>query len=340
MNVQERTTAQAPTLADVYTARARIRPHLAPTPLLAAPALAEYLGLEVRLKLETLQPIGAFKVRGGVNLVAAIDQGAEPKPRGFVSASTGNHGQSIAYAARLYGYPAVIHAPENCNPYKAAAMRRLGAEVVLSGRDFDDARELAERAAEQRGFRYVHSGDEPLLIAGVGTATLEIMEEWPAVDAIVVPLGGGSGACGAVLVGKGIKPALEVIAVQAAGAPAFYNSWKHGRLETTETADTFAEGLATRVAFDLPFRMLSGGLDDIVLVSDREIEQAMVVLLRDAHLLAEAAGAASTAAVGQPQLRARFNGKRVALIVSGANVTPETLQHVLNQRLSLAATSQ
>src|SRR5436309_15963538 len=118
-----------PTLADAFVARDRLRPYLRPTPLVAAPALAEALGLEVRLKLETLQPIGAFKVRGGVNLVAAIQQGAEPRPRGFITASTGNHGQSIAYAARLFGYPAVIYAPEDCNPYKAEAMRRLGAEV-------------------------------------------------------------------------------------------------------------------------------------------------------------------------------------------------------------------
>jgi threonine dehydratase len=323
----------APTLADCFAARARIRPHLPPTPLVAAPALSEHLGLDVRLKLETLQPIGAFKVRGGVNLVAAIEQGAEPRPRGFITASTGNHGQSIAYAARLFGYPAVIYAPQDCNPYKAEAMRRLGAEVVLVGPDYDTAREAAERAARERGFRFIGPIEEPL-VAGVATASLEIFDEWPEVDAIVVPLGGGSGAAGACLAGKRIRPTLEVIAVQAAGAPAFYNSWKSGRPETTERVETFAEGLATRVAYDLALRLLHGTLDEVVLVSDAELERAMVDLLRHAHVLAESAGAASTAAASQSALRARLAGKRVALMVSGANVTPETLRRVLDSQLT------
>jgi threonine dehydratase len=326
-------TANPPTLADVFTARARVRPYLHPTPLVAAPALAAHLGIDVRLKLETLQPIGAFKVRGGINLIAAIHAGAEQKPRGFITASTGNHGQSIAYAARLFGYPAVIYAPEASNPYKVESMRRLGADVVLTGPDFDAAREAAEAAAEERDYRYVEPANEPLLISGVATAALEIIEEWPEVDAIVVPLGGGSGACGACLAGKGIKPDLQVFAVQATGAPAFYNSWKSGQLGSTERVDTFAEGLATRVAFELPLRILRGALDDVVLVSDREIQRAMVDLLRHAHVLAEAAGAASTAAVTQPSLHDRLAGKHVALVVSGANVTPETLKTVLDAQL-------
>jgi threonine dehydratase len=326
-------TVQAPTLTDIFRARVRIQPFLRPTPLVAAPALAEYLGIDVRLKLETLQPIGAFKIRGGLNLVGAIHEGAEPRPRGFVTASTGNHGQSIAYGARQFGYGAIIYAPQAANPYKVEAMRRLGAEVVLVGPDFDTAREAAEAAARENGFRYVAPADEPFLVAGVATATLEILETWPEVDAIVVPVGGGSGACGAVLAGKGIKPELRVFAVQAAGAPAFYNSWRSGRLESTDRIDTFAEGLATRVAFGLPLRVLQDTLDDVILVSDRALQRAMVDLIRHAHVLAEAAGAASTAAVTQPALRARLAGKRVALMVTGANVTPETLRWVLSQEV-------
>jgi threonine dehydratase len=322
----------APTVADVFAARARIRPYLQPTPLVDAPALAEHLGLDARLKVETVLPIGAFKVRGGINLVAAIEHGAEERPNGFVTASTGNHGQSIAYASRLFGYPAVVYAPEDCNPYKAEAMRRFEAEVTLTGRDYDDAREAAENAARERGYRYVPP-IEPLLISGVATATLEVLEQWPEVDAIVVPLGGGSGACGACLAGKGVKPTLEVIAVQAAGAPAFYKSWKSGQLETTDGVQTFAEGLATRVAYELSLRLLRGALDDVVLVSDAELERAMVELLRHAHLLAEAAGAAGVAATRQPVIRERLAGKRVALMVTGANVTPETLRRVLETQL-------
>src|SRR5262249_20433480 len=156
-----------------------------------------YLGLDVRLKLEVLQPTGAFKVRGGINLVAAIHGGAEPRPHGFVTASTGNLGQAVAYAARLFGYPAVVYAPENSNPLKVTAIQQMGADIVRVGRDFDAAREAAETAAHARGYRWVHAANDPLLIAGVATASLEVVEAWPDVDVIVVPLGGGSGACGA-----------------------------------------------------------------------------------------------------------------------------------------------
>jgi threonine dehydratase len=324
--------ADTPTLADVFAARARLRPHLMPTPLVESPALSESLGLDVRLKLETLQPIGAFKVRGGVNLVGGIEEGAEPRPRGFITASTGNHGQSMAYAARLFGYPAVIYAPEDCNPYKAESIRRLGAELVLTGPDFESARQAAEAAAAERGYRYV-GPIEAGLVAGVATATLEILETWPEVDAILVPLGGGSGAAAVCLAGKGIKPGLEVIAVQAAGAPAFYRSWKSGRIETIDRIETFAEGLATRTAYALSLKLLRGALDEVALVSDDELERAMLALLRHAHVLAEAAGAASTAAAAQPAIRERLAGKRVALMVSGGNVTPEGLKRVLDAQM-------
>jgi threonine dehydratase len=322
-----------PTLGDVFLARERLRPYLRPTPLVAAPALAEALGLDVRLKLETLQPIGAFKVRGGINLVTALAEGGEPCPSGFLTASTGNHGQSIAYAARLFGFQAVVYAPERSNAYKIAAMRRLGADVVLGGADFEAAREAAEAASRARGYRYVHAANEPLLYPGIATMALEILEDWPSVDAIVLPLGGGSGACGVCLAGKGIRPDLTVIAVQAAGAPAFHNSWQSGQLEHTERADTFADGLATRQAYVLPLQILRAALDDVVLVTDAEIEQAMVALLRHAHVLAEPAAAAPIAALAQPAVRERLAGKRVAVIVSGGNVTPETLRRVLNAQL-------
>jgi threonine dehydratase len=324
---------QLPTLADVFVARERLRPYLRPTPLVAAPALAAALGLDVRLKLESLQPIGAFKVRGGINLVAAIAEGQEPRPAGFLTASTGNHGQSIAYAARLFGFPTVVYAPAESNPYKVAAMQRLGAEVVLGGADFEAAREAAEAASLARGYRYVHAANEPLLYPGIATAALEILEDWPAVDAIVLPVGGGSGACGVCLAGKGVKPGLTVIAAQAAGAPAFHDSWRSGRLEHTDRADTFADGLATRTAYAVPLQLLRGALDDVVLVTDAEIARAMVALLRHAHVLAEPAAAAPIAALAQPGLRGRLAGQRVAVLISGGNVTPETLQEVLNREL-------
>jgi threonine dehydratase len=195
---------QMPTLADVLEARRRISPHLRPTPLFGYASLDELLGAEVFVKHENHQPVGAFKVRGGVNLVSQLS--ADEREQGVIAASTGNHGQSIAYAARLFGVAATICVPEGANPVKVASMRGLGAELVVHGLDFDDAREHCERLAGEDGHRYVHSGNEPLLIAGVATETLEILEDQPEIEVIVVPIGGGSGAAGACIVTKAVKP--------------------------------------------------------------------------------------------------------------------------------------
>ena len=244
---------QMPTLADVFEARRRISPHLRPTPLFGYAGLDELLGAEILVKHENHQPVGAFKVRGGVNLISQLS--AEERERGVITASTGNHGQSIAYAARLFGVQATICVPEHANPVKVASMRGLGAELVFHGRDFDDAREHCEQLASEHGYRYVHSGNEPLLIAGVGTETLEILEEQPQTDVIVVPIGGGSGAAGACIVAKAINPAIRVIGVQSDAAPAAFRSWQARRL-VEDKMETFAEGLATRTAFELPQQIL------------------------------------------------------------------------------------
>ena len=213
------------TLDDVLAARERIAPHLRPTPLYRYAALDELVGAEVFVKHENHQPVGAFKVRGGVNLVAQLDP--DERRRGVVTASTGNHGQSIAFAARLFGVRATICVPEQANPVKVASMRGLGADLVFHGRDFDDAREHAALLGERDGLRYVHSGNEPHLIAGVGTETLEILEAEPGIDAVVVQIGGGSGAAGACVVAKALGEAA-VIGVQSNAAPTAYRSWREG----------------------------------------------------------------------------------------------------------------
>jgi threonine dehydratase len=183
---------ELPVLADVVAARERIEPHLRPTELRSYPALSSLVGTEVWVKHENLQQTGAFKVRGGINLVSQLD--GDERESGLIAASTGNHGQSIAYAAQLFGARAVICVPIGANPVKVSAIEALGAEVVFHGRDFDEAREHCERLAEEHGYRYVHSGDEPDLLAGVATATLEILEAQPSIDTIIVPVGGGSAA--------------------------------------------------------------------------------------------------------------------------------------------------
>jgi threonine dehydratase len=313
-----------PTLADVLDARRQIAPYLAPTPLRSYAALDELLGAHAFVKHENHQPTGAFKVRGGVNLVSRLTP--EQRERGVVSASTGNHGQSIAYAAQLFSVPATICVPEGANPLKVAAIEGFGATVVHHGRDFDDARVHAEELARTNGSRYVHSGDEPLLIAGVGTGALEVLEQEPCIDTIVVPIGGGSGAAGACVVAKAVNPAIRVLGVQSSAAPAAWQSWHEGRL-VESTMETFAEGLATRTAFALPQRILRESLDEFVLVDDDAIRAAQRTLIETTRTLVEAAGAAALA--GAVALRERIAGRRVALVASGGNVTREQLLELL-----------
>jgi threonine dehydratase len=307
-----------PTLADVLDARRQIAPYLRPTPLYGYPALDEVLGTTALVKHENHQPVGAFKVRGGVNLVSRLSP-AE-RDAGVLAASTGNHGQSVAYAARLFGASATICAPEGANPVKVASMRGLGAEVVLHGRDFDEAREHCDALARERGGRYIHSGDEPLLIAGVGTEMLEILEEEPRVDVVFVPIGGGSGAAGCCIVAKTASPTVRVVGVQSEAAPAAYRSWKEGR-PVEDVMETHAEGLATRVPFALPQQILGRLLDDFVLVSEDEIRAAQRTMIETTRNLIEAAGAAPLAAALAQ--REELAGKRVALVASGGNASPQ-----------------
>src|SRR6266508_1544506 len=234
-----------PTLADVLEARLRISPHLRPTPLYSYSTLNDLLGAEVFVKHENHQPVGAFKVRGGVNLISQLS--ADERERGVIAASTGNHGQSIAYAARLFEVAATICIPENANPVKVASMRGLGAELVFHGRDFDEAREHCEQLASEHSYRYVHSGNEPLLIAGVATETLEILEEQPRIDMIVVPVGGGSGAAGACIVAKTINPAIRIIGVQSEAAPPALRSSSH-RGSSGSRSTTSSSSATTRSA--------------------------------------------------------------------------------------------
>jgi threonine dehydratase len=319
-------TLHPPALTDIFAARLRIRPHLDPSPLRSYPAIDRLVGAQVWVKHDNLLPTGAFKVRGGVNLMSRLD--AATRARGVIAASTGNHGQSVAFAARLFGVSAIICAPEGANPVKVEAMRDLGAEVLLVGRDFDDAREHCERLAAEHGYRYIHSGDEPDLIAGVATHTLEILEERPDIDLIVVPVGGGSGAAGACIAAKSIRSEIEVIAVQSAAAATAHDSWR-ARKSVERPNTTVAEGLATRTAFELPQRILRDMLDEFVLVTDDELMAATALMIEKTRTLVEPAGAAPLAAALSPAVRARLAGRNVALICSGANISPAQLRLVV-----------
>jgi len=326
---------QAPTLADVYAARERVYRVVQPTPLMRHPLLAAETGLDIRVKHENHNPTGAFKVRGGMNLIGSL---SASERRGVITATTGNHGQSIALACQRDGVPCTIVTPVGNNPEKNAAMRAFGAELVEFGRDFDEARERVEQLQHDRGLRYVHSANEPLLIAGVGTYALEIFESQPDTDAILVPIGGGSGACGCAIVRTGLGSRAQIIGVQAARADAFTRSWNATRQArgsgggavrvVGDKADTFAEGMATRVTFDLTFEILTQQLDAIVTLIEDELAEGVRLALRATHNLVEGAGAAPLMAA--MKLRDRLAGKKVVCVMSGGNIDRATLTRILN----------
>jgi len=315
---------EVPTLVDVLNAKSKIKHYLPKTPLIKYDNLSEMISAEVFVKHENHLPTNAFKIRGGINLISQLSD--EDRRKGVISASTGNHAQSIAYSSRLFGIKSTIVMPANANPLKVEATKRLGANVIQYGKDFDEAREFAEKIALEQDIRYVHSANEPLLIAGVATLTLEIFEDLPDVNAIILPIGGGSMASGCCIVSKTINPKTKVVGVQSSAAPAAYLSWKEGRL-VSDKMETFAEGLATRVGFELTQKILRMYLDDFILVSDDEIKKAILLLIEKTHNLVEAAGAAPLAALIKS--KEKFEGKKVALVTSGANISPSQLKQIL-----------
>jgi threonine dehydratase len=313
-----------PTFSDVLLAQRQIRPYLQRTPLHSYPALNDFIGTEVFIKHENYQPVGAFKVRGGINLISQLSDGE--RTRGVIAASTGNHGQSIAYAARLFGVKARIVVPEKANPGKVAAMQGMGAEVIFHGTVYDESQLHCEALAREHGYRYIHSGNEPLLIAGVATETLEMLEDEPGLEVIIVPIGGGSAAAAACIVSHTVNPSLRIIGVQAEASPAAYESWRQGQLVEVPNR-TMAEGLATGRAFELPQRIMKQLLKEFMLVSEEELLQAVAWYIERAHTLTEGAGAASLALAYR--LRDELKGKKVGLVCSGGNISLHQLKMAL-----------
>lgn len=317
-----------PTLADIVAARANVYRFLKPTPLRQYPVLGELIAADLWIKHENHNPTCAFKVRGGIHLAAGLTK--EERAAGLYTASTGNHGQSIAFGARAHGVKATIAVPEGANPGKVRAIRDLCGEVVFHGKDFDTAREWIAAVAAENGGRFV-SVTEEVLIEGVGTYALEILDDLPEVDTIIVPVGAGSGACATAIVAKAINPDIEVIGVQSAQAPAMQLSWSRGQLIEAKM-ETFAGGLATRVPFQNTQDIMRDLLDDFVLVDDRAIGQAVVLAIEHTHNLPEPAGAAALAAA--LQLKDRLQGKSVVVIMSGGNLSLSGLRQLLAHEAS------
>jgi threonine dehydratase len=328
---EERAGAEAPeavrepSFVDVLAARRVLERYLRPTPFYESHSLGAKLGLRLWVKYENHQPTVAFKVRGTLNKVLSLT--GEQRDRGVVTASAGNHGQGVCYAARLQGIRATVVVPERANPDKVEAMRNLGGEVVPWGRDFDQADQRARELERERGFVYFHAANDPWIIAGHGTVGLEMLEEEPDLEVLVVPLGAGGLISGVALAAKTLNPALQVIGVQAKDCAPYFKSRIEGRMTDVDSADTFAEGLASRHPTVLPFRMIDRLVDEIVVTSEEEMRRAVVLLLEETHNLAEGAGAAGTA--GVVTLRDRLAGRKVGTILSGGNLTRRQLEEAL-----------
>jgi threonine dehydratase len=316
----------AVTFSDVLDARRVLAAHLPATPAWHYPVLDARVGATVWVKHENTQPVGAFKVRGGLVLLASLTP--QERARGVVAASTGNHAQSVAYAARAFGAPCTIVMPEHANPVKAAAVRALGAELVLRGAVFDECCEIAEKLAVSTGARFVNSGEEPLLIAGVATAALELFEVAPRLDALFVPIGAGTGAAGACITAAAVAPQCTVIGVQSAQAPSAYESWREHQM-IDRPNKTAIDGLSTGHPFALPQAIMREHLHDFLLLDDVDIHAAQHLLLTAAHTLAEGAGAAALA--GLLATRDQYAGATVGVICSGGNASEAELATVLTR---------
>jgi len=324
-------TAWPITLGDVEAARARLRPHLPPTPLRSYAALDEAVGagMRVLVKHENFQPTGAFKVRNGLSALTALSR--ERRARGVVAATRGNHGLGLAWAGRRLGAPVTVCVPLGNNPEKNTAVRALGARLVEEGHDYDESVASAERLVREEGLHLVHSTNDPTVVAGAGTLTLEMLEEEPGIEALVFSVGGGSQAVGGLTVARARRPGLPVYAVQAAGASAIHDAWHLGRPVSKPSADTFADGLATRNTYPFTFGALREGLAGFVTATDAEIAAGVRLLLSTTHTLVEGAGAAGLA--GLLKLRDALAGKTVGIVLSGANIDRDTLVRVLTGQL-------
>ena len=315
--------ADVPTLRDVFAARSNVYRYLKPTPLHSYSQLNDATGLDLYVKHENHQPTGAFKVRGGLNLAAGL--ATAKRSAGLFTASTGNHGQSIAFAAQAYGMNATIAVPEGANAAKVAAMRGFGAEVIFHGADFDTSREWVADLANSRGGIFVGPTDKPL-ICGVATFALEILEELPDVDVIIVPVGAGSGVAGTAIVAKSINPKIQVIGVQSAQAPTQQLSWKAGA-PVCGPMTTFVEGVATRVPFENTQAIMRKYLDDFVLIDDADTKHCMRLLIEHTRNLPE--GAAGLPLAAAIKLKDRMVGKKVAIDFCGGNLAIDSLRSLL-----------
>jgi threonine dehydratase len=310
------------TLADFQEVRARIAPHIKHTPLISSQQLSERTGFDMRLKAEMFQRVGSYKIRGPLNKFALMPD--EQKKRGVVCSSAGNHAQGVALAAKIHGIRAVVCMATNATPAKIAATKGYGAEVVLHGNIWDEANEKAKELVRTEGLTYVHPFDDEQLIAGQGTLGLEIVQDLPDVDVVVVPIGGGGLISGVSMALKSHNPKIQVIGVESSDGPAMQQSIKAGKLETIECR-TIIDGLRVRRAGELNFSVVQRFVDDIVALPDRDIFEAMIWVMERCKLVVEGAAAAPVAALLHGLIKAK-PGARVVAVLSGGNINLDQLR--------------
>jgi len=306
-------------LAEAIKAKKAVYQHLIPTQLMHYSGLSKLIDAEVYVKHENHNPTGTFKVRGGINLMHHLKR---EKRQGVITFSTGNHGISVATTASWYGLKATVVVPENNNEAKNRKIRETGAELIEAGKTFEEASQVVERIVSERDHYYAHPANEPHLINGVGTEFLELVDELPDVDAVVVPIGAGSEAAAAVTVLKSINPNIEIYAVQAQCSPAAYLSWKSGAITSADNT-TFAGGFATGVGYELPFEIYKDNLADFVLLSESEITEGIALAGFYTQNLVEGAGGSTIAAA--IKLKDQLRNKRVVLQFSGCNASAEEI---------------
>jgi len=314
-------------LDELAAATAVVRAFVPPTPAYAWPLLRKRLGAEIIVKHENHTPTGSFKARGGMVYVDSLRRDARSTPKGVVTATRGNHGQSVAVAAVRNGLPCIIVVPEGNSVEKNAAMEAFGAELLIAGSDFDESRVVAAAVEHERGYHLIpsfHSG----LVKGVSTYAQELFASWSDIDTVYVPIGMGSGICGLITVRDLLGLETEIVGVVAENAPAYAMSIDAGRPVGTATASTFADGMACRDPQVEPFGIISRGAARVVTVSDDEIADAVRILYSDTHNLAEGAGAAALAAIIKEHSQQAC--KRLGMILSGGNIDAPVFQKILN----------
>jgi len=315
-------------IKNIHEAAKVLKDLIVRTPIVFSPVLSERTNAQIFLKLENLQLTGAFKIRGALNKISGLT--SSERKRGVITASSGNHGLAVSYGAKVFDLEATVYVPKNPNLEKLAAIKALGARVIQVGKDYEEAYREAIETQGKTGAVFIHAFDDPAIIAGQGTIGLEVLQDLPEIDTLIVPVGGGGLISGIAAAAKGMKPEIRVVGVQSMGAPAVYESWKRRRIVKKESVETIADGLASRHPGDLTFQMIQKYVDEMFLVTDSQICQAILFLARKLHIIAEPSGAASLAALlfkYKPSVK-----ERIGTIISGGNISGELLKRIVTSR--------